>query len=118
MSDKIVIGCDGLICVAWTKGLHWSMQPGAYGRVTLYSDPQHIAEKYAYYQKRFSGTGPAIVHVVVTIPEEATTRILSSGALVRGRIPGKFYMCVNLYDVVYFDQQQQHLAYTATVYTV
>jgi hypothetical protein len=106
-------------CVDWSmKGLHWSMQPGAFGRITLYADPHHITEKYAYCQKPTSGTGPEIVQVVLFISEQAAARIMSSGVLVQGRSHGTFYMHVNMYDAVYFDQQQQELAYTSTVYTV
>ena len=94
------------------------MQPGAYGRITLYADPRQTTEKYAYYQKPASGTGPEIVQVVLTISEQAATSIMSSGALVRGRCQGTFYMYVNVYGAAYFDAQHQELAYTATVYTV
>ena len=106
-------------CVDWSvNGIHWNMQPGAYGRITLYLDPKLIAEKYAYYQKPASGTGPEIVQVVLCISEQAAGRIMSSGALVQGDRHGTFYMYVNMYDAVYFDQQHEELAYTATVHTV
>ena len=104
-------------CVDWSKkGLHWSMQPGAFGRITLYEDPLHFAEKYAYYQTSFSGTGPEIVQVALFISELAAARIIHSGALVRGPGRGKFYMYLNVYDVVYLDEQHRELAYTSTVH--
>jgi hypothetical protein len=106
-------------CVDWSmNGIHWSMQPGAYGRITLYADPKHTTEKYEYYQRSASGTGPEIVQVVLTISEQAATRIMSSGALVQGRRHGKFYMYVKMYDAAYFDERHEELAYTASVYTV
>ncbi len=88
------------------------------GRITLYSDPQHITEQYAYYQRSASDPGPEIVQVVLFISDQAAARIMSSGVLVPGPSHGTFYMHVNVYDAVYFDQQQQELAYTSTVYTV
>ena len=93
------------------------MQPGGYGRITLYADPQQTTEKYAYYQKPTSGTGPDIVQVVLTISVQATTKIMSSGALVRGRRQGVFYMYVSVYAEAYFDAQRQELVYTASVIT-
>ena len=106
-------------CVDWNmSGIHWTMQPGGYGRITLHADPQQTTAKYACYQKPTSGTGPDIVQVVLAIPVQAAARIMSSGALVRGHRPGVFYMYVNVYGAAYFDEQHEDLAYTASVYTV
>ena len=99
------------------KGLHWNMQPGAFGRITLYTNPQHIKDKYAYYQRSASDPGPDTVQIVLSIPYQAATRILSSRVLVEGSSHGTFYMNVNVYDAVYFDEQHQELAYTSTVHT-
>ncbi len=104
-------------CVNWSMdGIHWTMQPGAFGRITLYTDPQHITEKYAYYQRSASDPGPEIVQVVLFISEQAAARIIQSGALVRGPGRGKFYFYLNVYDVVYLDEQHRELAYTSTVH--
>ena len=106
-------------CLDWdNKGLHWSMQPGAYGRITLYADPTQTTAKYAHYQKLSSGAGPEIVQVVLTMSEQAAARIMSAGALVKARCHGTFYMYVNMHEFAYFDQQHVELAYTVTVYTV
>ena len=106
-------------CVDWnTRGIHWTMQPGGYGRITLHSDPQQTTAKYAYYQKPTSGTGPDIVQVILAIDETAAARIMSSGALVKGKRSGVFYMYVNVYGAAYFDEQHKDLAHTASVYTV
>ena len=106
-------------CVDWNKsGIHWTMQPGGYGRITLHADPTKTSDKYAYYQRPTSGTGPEIVQVVLDISEQAAARIMSSGALVKGGRPGVFYMYVNVYGAAYFDEQLRDLAYTASVITV
>jgi len=103
--------------VCYAHGLHWSMQPGANGRITLSSDPKQYAGKYAYDQKAISFAGPEIEQVVLTMSEQAATKILASGALVRGEVAGKFYMYVKIDAVCYFDQARAELAYTTAIYT-
>ena len=109
-------------CVDWNEsGIHWNMQPGGYGRITLHTDPTKTSDKYAYYQKSTIGAGPAapeIVQVVLDICEHAALRIMSSGALVKGARPGVYYMYVSVYGEAYFDAQRQELVYTASVITV
>ena len=97
------------------------MQPGGYGRITLHTDPTKTSDKYAYYQRSVIGAGPAapeIVQVVLDISEQAASRIMSSGALVKGHRAGVFYMYVSVYGEAYFDAQRQELVYTASVITV
>jgi len=104
-------------CVDWYEdGMHWSMQPGSYGRITLFTDPKGYEGKYALYQTATSGEGPETEQVVLTMSEQATIRILGSGALVKGNV-GKFYMYVKMYAFCYFDEAQEELAYSAARYT-
>jgi hypothetical protein len=102
-------------CVDWSRGIHWNMQPGAYGRITLHEEPTQTASKYDYYQRSFTGLGPAIVQVVLTISAHAIAMIMSTGALVKGKKAGTWYWYVNIYGVAHTDHDE--LAYTATVYT-
>jgi hypothetical protein len=85
--------------------------------VASHEDPQLIKEKYEYYQTSFSGTGPETVQVALFISEQAAAKVIQTGALVRGPGRGKFYFYLNVYDVVYLDEQHQELAYTSTVHS-
>ena len=109
-------------CVDWKEsGIHWTMQPGGYGRITLHADPAKASDKHAYYQTSVIGAGPAApetVRVVLDISMQAASRIMSEGALVKGHRAGVFYMYVNVYGEAYFDAQRQELVYTASVITV
>ena len=45
-------------CVDWNKSwIHWTMQPGGYGRITLHTDPTKTSDKYAYYLGNFKSPG-------------------------------------------------------------
>ena len=69
-------------CVVWSwNGVHWSMQPKSYGGITLYADLKQTTYKYPYYQKPATlgvfGSAPEIDQVVLTISEQAASRIIS-----------------------------------------
>ena len=74
-------------------GLHWSMQPGSVGRITLSTDPKGYPQKYKYYQDRFTGQGPEIEYLVLTMSEQAANKILTSGALWSGDVSWVHFTC-------------------------
>ena len=97
-----------------TAGLHWSTQPGAYGRITLYSSPEGYKSKYDYYRRQSADRGPAVAMVAMHFAEGALAKLIATGLLVKGKEHGKcYYFYASVYCAGLFEDSA--VAYTAEV---
>ena len=94
-----------------TAGVHWSTQPGAYGRVTLYSSPEGYTSKYDYYRRQSADRGPAVAMVAMHFAEGALAKLIATGLLVKGKGNVKYYYHASVYCAGLFEDGA--VAYTA-----
>ena len=96
-----------------TAGLHWSTQPGAYGRFTLYSTAEGYQSKYDYYRGQTADLGPTVAIVAMHFAEGALLKLIATGLLVKGKGHVKCYDHASVYCAGLFEDTA--VAYTAEV---
>ena len=96
-----------------TAGLHWSTQPAAYGRITLYTSPEGYKSKYDYYRGESADPGPTVAIVAMHFAEGALLKLIATGLLVKGKGHAKYYYHASVYCAGLFDDTA--VAYTAEV---
>ena len=94
-----------------TAGLHWSTQPAAYGRITLYTSPEGYKSKYDYYRGQTADRGPTVAIVAMHFAEGALLKLIATGLLVKGTAQGKYYYYASVYCAGLFEDGA--VAYTA-----
>ena len=72
-----------------TAGLHWSTQPAAYGRITLFTSPEGYQSKYDYYRRQSAARAPQVAMVAMHFAEGALLKLIATGLLVKGKGHGK-----------------------------
>ncbi len=96
-----------------TAGLHWSTQPAAYGRITLYTSPEGYKSKYDYYRGETADRGPTVAIVAMHFAERALLKLIATGLLVKGKGHAKYYCHASVYCAGLF--KDEAVAYTADV---
>ena len=99
-----------------TAGLHWTTQPAARGRITLYSNADECQRKYKYWRGDSAQRAPEVAFVRVHIADGALVKLISAGLLAAGKQHGKYYCYASLYALGLFDDEE--VAYTAEVQDV
>ena len=96
-----------------TAGLHWSTQPAAYGRITLFTSPEGYQSKYDYYRRQSAARAPQVAMVAMHFAEGALLKLIATGLLVKGTAQGKYYYYASVFCAGLFDDTA--VAYTADV---
>ena len=94
-----------------TAGLHWSTQPAAYGRITLYTSPEGYQSKYDYYRRQSAARAPAVAMVAMHFAEGALLKLIATGLLVKGKGHATYYYHASVYCAGLFEDGA--VAYTA-----
>ena len=100
-------------------GLHWTVQPGGFGRATMYQSARDWKDqKYNVYQRSFIGEGPELCYVEVNLTEYGYTLLLQKGWLEHARsLHGRAYDCFYFYGSIFSSmvnsEDQDKLVYTA-----
>ena len=94
-----------------TAGLHWSTQPGAYGRITLYSTAEGYQSKYDYYRGGSADSAPEVAMVAMHFAEGSLDKLIATGLLAKGKGQGEYSYHASVYAASLFDDRA--VAYTA-----